>query len=87
MHSAIIHTTHCVGTDTNLGIKTCLFWSLELLCGLLKETSAGLEQRLGGGKAAREWERMFTKARYTCIYMYRDVHVYIKLEFTCLSGL
>ena len=42
----------------------------ELLCGLLKETSAGLEQRLGGGKATREWDRMFTKARYMYICTY-----------------
>ena len=48
---------------------------LELLCGLLKETSAGLEQRLGGGKAAREWDRMFTKARYTYMYIH-VIHLY-----------
>ena len=35
-----------------------------LLCGLLKETTGGLEQRLGGAvKAVREWERMLAKAR------------------------
>ena len=38
-----------------------------LLCGLLKETTAGLEQRLGGSvKAVREWDRMLAKARYIC---------------------
>ena len=41
----------------------CASHTAELLCGLLKESSAGLERRLGGGKAAREWDRMASKAR------------------------
>ena len=43
--------------------------SQALLCGLLKETTAGLEQKLGGsGKAVREWDRMLAKARYMYVH-------------------
>ena len=49
-----------------------------LLCGLLKETTAGLEQRLqegGGVKAVREWDRMLSKARYTLHTFIHHIHV------------
>ena len=58
-------------------------YNLELLCGLLKETNAGLEQKLGGGKAAREWDRMLAKAKYYFSCTVYIVHVYVVQVIQC----